>query len=358
MVFILALLTVSLASAQAEPIEYPAPTGPYQVGSTYRHWVDESRDETLTDDPDDKRELMVRFWYPAKPAPDAVPMSAIPHAAVQIPVLDRIVFPGLNRHFNRIAAFQSHSYLDAPLATSSEPYPVLLFSHGYGGMPELHSLQLEELASHGYVVAATYHTLVASATVFPDGRVVEFLAGGPSTAVADQKFVMDQLALLNTDDPEGFFTGRLQTERFGVFGMSFGGSVADGVCKTDSRCAAYVNEDEATEGRFTVEALPPVMFMSSRDDLSRGVFSRWRGSAYNLLFKSFRHGNFSDAVLWPPVAALRSMLGTASPEEALRSVNAYLVAFFDKYMKGIDSPLLDGPSADFPNVEFESRNIE
>ena len=41
MVFILALLTVSLASAQAEPIEYPAPTGPYQVGSTYRHWVDE-----------------------------------------------------------------------------------------------------------------------------------------------------------------------------------------------------------------------------------------------------------------------------------------------------------------------------
>lgn len=34
---------------------------------------------------------------------------------------------------------------------------------------------------------------------------------------------------------------------------------------------------------------------------------------------------------------------------------AYSVAFFDKYLKGQPSPLLDGPSKQYPEVVFESR---
>jgi hypothetical protein len=44
---LLAVLGPLLVAAQEDgdddPI--PPPTGPYQVGQTYRHWVDESRDE-------------------------------------------------------------------------------------------------------------------------------------------------------------------------------------------------------------------------------------------------------------------------------------------------------------------------
>jgi hypothetical protein len=36
--------------------------------------------------------------------------------------------------------------------------------------------------------------------------------------------------------------------------------------------------------------------------------------------------------------------------------NVYARAFFDKHLKGMVSPLLDGPSADFPELIFRSNN--
>jgi hypothetical protein len=36
--------------------------------------------------------------------------------------------------------------------------------------------------------------------------------------------------------------------------------------------------------------------------------------------------------------------------------NVYSLAFFDKHLKGLAAPLLDGPSPDYPEVEFMSRH--
>jgi hypothetical protein len=36
--------------------------------------------------------------------------------------------------------------------------------------------------------------------------------------------------------------------------------------------------------------------------------------------------------------------------------NAYIVAFFDKYLRSIGSPLLEKPSEDFPEVVFKIVN--
>lgn len=351
---ILLLSGVSMAEAQDRTTEFPAPTGPYQVGSTYRHWVDDSRREMLTEDPADKRDVLVRIWYPAEVPGDAEPMPAVPFAAEQVPIIND-GFAGLVDYLDAIAAIQSHSSLDVPLAEADEPFPVVLFSHGLGGMPELHSLQLEELASHGYVVVATYHQY-ASAAVFPDGRVTTFKNTIPQWGADDQVFVMDQLATLNEDDPEGFFTGRLETSRFGVVGMSYGGDVADIVCRTDARCAAYVNEDGG--GSFQSGSdLPPAMFMSANTRAMRTLFNNWDGPAYFMNVATFGHGNFSDMPLWPdgnPTEALLGTAGAASPG----LYHPYLVAFFDTHLKGEPSPLLDGPSDDYPDVTFESRNIE
>ena len=46
--------------------EIPPPTGPFIVGRTSFYWKDPARPETLTDDPNDRRELMVTLWYPAR----------------------------------------------------------------------------------------------------------------------------------------------------------------------------------------------------------------------------------------------------------------------------------------------------
>ena len=49
-------------------VELPTPTGKHAVGRTSFHWIDSSRFEEITDDPNDRRELMVTIWYPAESA--------------------------------------------------------------------------------------------------------------------------------------------------------------------------------------------------------------------------------------------------------------------------------------------------
>jgi hypothetical protein len=36
-------------------------------------------------------------------------------------------------------------------------------------------------------------------------------------------------------------------------------------------------------------------------------------------------------------------------------INTYVLAFFDKHLRGETVPLLDGPSPDYPDVEFQLR---
>jgi len=45
--------------------DLPAPTGSFAVGRTSRIWVDSSRQEGLTNDPNDFRNVPVVIWYPA-----------------------------------------------------------------------------------------------------------------------------------------------------------------------------------------------------------------------------------------------------------------------------------------------------
>ena len=37
-------------------------------------------------------------------------------------------------------------------------------------------------------------------------------------------------------------------------------------------------------------------------------------------------------------------------------VSEHTIAFFNKYLKGMDEPLLDGPSDAYPEVQISSRN--
>jgi hypothetical protein len=51
---------------------------------------------------------------------------------------------------------------------------VLIFSHGRGGYRQHNTMQVEELVSHGYIVAAIDHPYAATGVVFPDGRIAAF----------------------------------------------------------------------------------------------------------------------------------------------------------------------------------------
>src|SRR5206468_12708618 len=59
--------------------ELPSPTGSLPVGRTTFFWKDSTRLETITDDPNDCRELMVSLWYPAEWEGDMTPALYFPH---------------------------------------------------------------------------------------------------------------------------------------------------------------------------------------------------------------------------------------------------------------------------------------
>src|SRR5947209_15017093 len=89
---------------------------------------------------------------------------------------------------------------------------------------------------------------------------------------ADTQFVVDHLRLLN-DDPSGKFAGRMDLQRLGMFGHSFGGATALEFCHEDSRCKAAVDVDGIPFGRVVPQGLSkPCMFLLS--DHSREMADR------------------------------------------------------------------------------------
>jgi hypothetical protein len=72
------------------------------------------------------------------------------------------------------------------------------------------------------------------------------------------------------------------------------------------------------------------------------------------------HGSYTDALtltkglaaagIIPP--ALAETVGTIEPTRALAVERAYLNAFFDQWLRHHDNHLLDGPSANYPEIAF------
>jgi len=46
------------------------------------------------------------------------------------------------------------------------------------------------------------------------------------------------------------------------------------------------------------------------------------------------------------------LIGTVDPTRSVLAVRTYLRAYFDRFVRGHDSHLLDGPSPAFPEIEF------
>jgi hypothetical protein len=80
-------------------------------------------------------------------------------------------------------------------------------------------------------------------------------------------------------------------------------------------------------------------------------------NAYWVKLISTVHANFGDIGLIDDSASLQAFVGTPvsgqflAPARVTQIVRAYLLSFFNKYLKGEDDHFLDGPSADYPEVE-------
>ena len=389
---LLGLLVLVLFSLP--PILFPipvtlTPTGPYQVGTSIFEWVDETRDETLAGTPMGKRRIMVQVWYPAVVAPGSTPAPYLSNLAVQGPAAAKVFgLPSFALSHVNLAA--THAYLDAPVVKGTGPlktderFPVLVFSHGWTGFRVQNTYQMEELASHGYVVFAPDHTYGAAGTAFLDGTAAysrpELLPKGVSDAVynqaaeklgavwaADIGFVLDQAKKVDTGEIPSPLKGKMDLGMVGVFGHSTGGGAAVQFCYTDARCKVGLAMDawmvpyshDISQNGTRV----PFLFFQSENwpnsanaDLLPGVFDHAQAPVWRLTIAGARHYNFTDVALLTPLTSRLGITGPIDGEYGLKMINAYSVAYFDTVLKRKPpSTLLIAPSPAYPEIRYEQK---
>lgn len=361
----------------------PAPAGPYAIGTLTYDWVDESRLELYSENPRDRRELVVQVWYPAEPTLAAEPAPYIANVKVGGPAIARTLDlpPFLLGHLDLA---RTHAAEGAAVAAGG-PFPLLLFAHGLGGMRMQNTYLVEHLVSHGYVVAAADHTYASAFTVFPDGRVALFnpdvLGTVPEefdqaaaqlvdTWASDVRFVLDRLTALNAADPDGRLTGTLNLDKVGVFGHSTGGGTAVLVCGLDVRCQAALGMDawlEPLPGEGIAAGLTqPFLLMKSEEWATREdegnnertaeLYEQSPNDRYLLTIEGTQHYDFSDLPLLSPVTPWMGLTGPIGGRRGLSIVNDYALAFFNQHLKGMEEVLLAGPAAGYPEVQLSARH--
>ncbi|HVW07994.1 MAG TPA: hypothetical protein VHC90_05400 [Bryobacteraceae bacterium] len=373
----------------------PLPTGAYNIGRVSFSFEDQTRIEPL-DPGRSARRIAVDVWYPAERGAS----GSRPARYLDVAAFERVIgAEGLKKQLgeasDRVAAgVATHATEDAPFASSLGLAPVLLFSPGGGMIRELYTAQMEELASHGYIVAAMTHSYDGFLSIFPDGSSIAYDSRRwpaiPSfEGVADLNqlewhtddilVVLNELTRLNAAPQAAApFAGHLDLARVGAFGHSFGGVAAAHACQRDNRIRACLNEDgsvamkpfyldargwgmdqpflllerppntapltdaDLAQMHVTLERAKEVVARLN-EDRDRALRSTGTGS-YRVLLRrdDTTHMDFSD---------LR-VLSAKDDEEleqrmhVLAAIRSYTLAFFDRYLRGAEAPLLDSAKTD------------
>ena len=403
---IAALLLVLLLMAAIVPvargIELPAPTGQHSIGQAAFHWTDTSRPETMTDSPADYREVIVYLWYPAEGTSGGSKAAYFPNVDGLQEIFTPVELLGVRSVRTRATA-------NAPVSVAQSTYPVILLSHGNSANSAFHTAQIEELVSHGYIVAAIDHPYDALGVVLFDGQVARFaeerwprpeVPGGNQgseryedfykerveTRAKDAVYVLDRLAELNTE-AGGRFNGRLDLERVGMFGHSVGGVAAGRACQLDERFKACLNLDGLAAGQpfyldesgngpsqpymVMLKSFPApsdeqlaewkmtrAAWLAIQEERLDGYLDRVEGGSYKVTASGFTHQSFTDNPLMypslPESLSTMSLKAGAANQRQVQLTREYILAFFDKHIQGKGSALLDQPSTSYPEIALET----
>ncbi|QNE20340.1 lipase [Kribbella qitaiheensis] len=347
---------------------------------------------------------MVSVWYPARTGSDGPVAKYMPSKtadAVQAPW----VWAGLPEGTFDYANSKTHGQVGVPVQRGK--HAVVLFSPGYPFSRLLNTVQVEELAGHGYVVVTIDHTHEGPVT-FPGGRFVPGLEDEPdgptyqraiATRTADTRFVLDQLTLLSygvNPDAEGRalpfgLRTSLDLHKIGMFGFSAGGFTTANAMLEDPRIEAGADLDGMLQydfdngplGKVAKQGLnrPFLLFgsdTSQRTDPKSAYYDKswasfWQaqqGWKLNLQLPGSLHQSFSDyQLVYPQLLpkifgegsivddSIELRVGTVAPDRSVAAQRAYLVAFFDQFLTHRPQTLLRKQSPKYPEVEFAHSDI-
>jgi dienelactone hydrolase len=303
----------------------------------------------------------------------------------------------------------------APLARPGRPFPVVLYSPDVQDPRTLGTTLAQDLASRGYAVVTIDPTYDASEVEFPGGqivngqlpqlmklmqrhskqdlkplqqRVLAWAKKDMTARVADTRFVLAQLAAINAGHnpdaahrplPRGL-AGGMDLNRAGMFGESFGGMTAAQAMYENPQIKAGADLDGNDAGpdvRNNTGNLAtvlrhglnqPFMIMANPGS-DHNTVPAWRpfwehSTGWHLDLTLQGAGGdhaYSDAApLIPQIARQLGLphsfitrdIGTIDPARTVPAEEAYLSAFFDRWLRGRDNHLLDHPSRRYPEFTF------
>jgi len=339
----LALAFSSAALAQGTP---GSPTGPFQVGTIRLVAVDSSRAELSTAGPSEPRRLIVQVWYPAQPT-GREPRApyVLEHDQVAADLAEAV--PEVS-----LGGVRTSSWIEAPPLAGR--FPVVVFSHGMNSARYFYTSLLQDLASHGFVVAAIDHPFWALTAAFDrahgiglaasmasrdrlsSDQIDGYMEDGVGLMAEDQAFVAQRLAVLAPS-----LRRALEGMPFGVLGHSMGGMAATLACsrfRVFAACASldglvWAREGVTPIGEPASSVAKPFLLLTSAQflpaDLSVAVarYRRaWRAPQLCLVAGG-RHNSASD------LPTLRA--GTASEAAPVgEAIRRAVVEFFRTELAG------------------------
>jgi dienelactone hydrolase len=352
----MAMAAVRSALVGVKTVTVPAPTGLDRVGTRVLYLTDASRDDPYQAS-GAKRELLVRFWYPALVNGDCKPA----------PYTDPAVWSYLSELVGvTLPAVRTNSCWEAHVLNGA--YPVVVFTHGYTATFTDYTFLFEELASRGYIVASIDHTYEATAVAFPDGRLVKSVLGtylketgradepallsAASVRLSDVRFVVGELARLNAQS-EGSFAGHLDGASIAVAGHSLGGLTALQAVQQDPGIRAAVSIDGVVVDTAFGGTDKPVLILDAGraqwSDDERRQWARMQGLRFAVNLTGAEHVTPTDAV-WLAPGAIRT--GSMSPAESVAAVREYIAAFLDASLQGRPTDaLLTRRSLKYPDAD-------
>lgn len=363
-----ALALVAWSAAAQSPVVLPKPSGQFAVGRTALEWRDSTRAN---------RPIQAVLWYPSQnggtPAPyygDLKRLLNDPVASAELKDL-----PGVK--LDTLTSTLAHSFADAKPAKGR--FPLILFSPGLGISPYLYSTQLEDLASHGYVVAGLSHPGDTGSFVLKSGEIVrsddQFWDKHPADdanvetykerAQLAAKDVIFAIATLK-EEKRSPIAAIIDFTRMGAFGHSQGGRVAADICQLDSSVRVCINEDgtydEASKRRpywsvgdsfagsfamldwfdpglttedFASMHTDAVSYARSRlavGENARSAYERVKGRScrITLLRDGTRHTSFTDLKL----LSAKNQSERTRAQSNLQAISAVLQSFLDGELNG------------------------
>ena len=339
----------------------PAPTGPETVGTRILHLTDFTRDDPyLTNGT--KRELAVRLWYPASLKPDQKCQRAA------------YTSPAVWSYFAELVGVRpfpvaTNSCSEAPVADGL--YPVVVFTPGYTTAFTDYTFLMEDLASHGYVVASVAHTYETTAVDLADGRLAKSMIGshlgGPlpadgkslttavSTRLMDLKFVVSELERSNVqrDSP---LRGKLDLSKIAVAGHSVGGLTALLAIEIEPRFKAAVMMDGFVPAALPSGTTKPLLILAAGrerwEPAECRLWSNLKGPRLAVNLRGTEHLAMGD---WIWLTRDSVQTGPMGPQETMSAIRNYITAFLDANLgsRTLDrtrEQLLKGLSPDYPDA--------